>query len=107
MPTTTKPRLEDRVSVTHSVQNEDSGLDTVKNISPLLVLVHLVWKLNIPILDPYVSDAQKQSQIATGILGKGGQYVVDRFFENQRYFTSTCLVRALLTNRSDTRTSLV
>ena len=52
--------------------------------SPLLTLVYLIWKLQVPTIDPYIVDSQKRVNTAIGTLGKGGQYVVDRIYENQR-----------------------
>ena len=52
--------------------------------SPLLTLVYLIWKLQIPTIDPYIVDSQKRVNTAIGTLGKGGQYVVDRVYDNQR-----------------------
>ena len=58
------------------------GLET--DASPLLTLVYLIWKLQIPTIDPYIVDSQKRVNTAIGTLGKGGQYVVDRIYDNQR-----------------------
>ena len=52
--------------------------------SPLLTLIYLVWKLQVPTIDPYIVDSQKRVDTAIGTLGKGGQYVVDRVYDNQR-----------------------
>lgn len=54
--------------VDENVHSNNSPQESVKSISPLLALVYVIWRLNIPTINPYVSDTQERSQIATGIL---------------------------------------
>jgi hypothetical protein len=52
--------------------------------SSFLVFLHLIEQYHIPIIDPRIADARQRSDEAVGILGNGGQFVVDRTYNNQR-----------------------
>ncbi|KAH7066074.1 hypothetical protein BKA63DRAFT_453614 [Paraphoma chrysanthemicola] len=53
--------------------------------SNFLEFIHYVERYRIPTVDPLVADPRRRWEAAVGTLGKGGQYVVDRTYNNQRY----------------------
>lgn len=48
-----------------------------------LEFIHLIFATKIPIFSPTVTNA-RQTLAGTGTLGRGGQYLVDRIYDNQR-----------------------
>ncbi|KAH7010499.1 hypothetical protein EDB80DRAFT_839820, partial [Ilyonectria destructans] len=49
-----------------------------------LEFIHLIFATKIPIFSPTVTNA-RQTLAGTGTLGRGGQYLVDRIYDNQRW----------------------
>jgi hypothetical protein len=53
--------------------------------SNFLKFVALLEELQIRNVDPRIADPRRRWEAAVGILGKGGQYIVDRTYNNKRY----------------------
>jgi hypothetical protein len=71
--------------------SKDDQESSTSRESSFLTFVRLVEQYRVPIVDPRIADAQQRSDEAVGILGKGGQFVVDRTYDNQRYVTYAIL----------------
>lgn len=71
-------RTADTALVTDT-RTSDAGL-TIN----FLTFVDLLWKLKIPTINPCILDGSKSVTAANGTLGRGGQYMVDRIYDNQR-----------------------
>jgi hypothetical protein len=76
----------------NQVENEDQRQET----STFLSFISLVKRFQIPIVDQCIADPQQRAEAAVGILGKGGQYIVDRTYSNQRYGIVRCFALAIL-----------
>jgi serine/threonine protein kinase len=65
--------------------NKVESEDQRQEISPFLGFIGLIRRFQIPIVDQCIADPQQRAEAAVSILGKGGQYIVDRTYSNQRY----------------------
>lgn len=73
-----------------------SGLDQDhqaprQQASTFLNFIRIIKRFHIHIVDQSIADPQQRAEAAVGILGKGGQYIVDRTYSNQRYADSILL----------------
>jgi hypothetical protein len=51
----------------------------------LVKFIDLITKFKVPLLNPCLLDEVTTSHSATGHLGRGGQFLVDRVYESERY----------------------
>ncbi|KAF5716819.1 feruloyl esterase b [Fusarium mundagurra] len=76
--------MEDSLSIFENLEDEVNIVSLADLQGNFLYFIHLISALEIPIVNPCISDPEK-ALAASGTLGAGGQCVVDRIHDNERW----------------------
>jgi hypothetical protein len=79
----------DSLTLPNSPTNDITAREPHRNVNTdyadeVLELVQILFALNVPVFSPSTIDANTAASTHDS-LGKGGQYVVDRVYDNQRF----------------------